>query len=549
MSSFGKFVTSVTSKFGIVSRKAAMRLATETGMAIVDEGARLGRKLTVDEMASVMRRTLPKRCCPKLLSSRQEIADQIVRAGLATPQQASQIANNPKMLGGCVNNGTKKTTIFVESNPKIPAEFEYNFFSHELEHALEYNNRIKGIWNRKTQPFKLFLNNIFNGSEKSKNMQYVIQTRGGNFQAEVQQALGTFLTPKNFVLSCSPTREGLMELNGMSENRYLASIRRVLNKYVNAKSQGSMNNTMLSSFKRVIDLEIPAYTVGGRVYEYAKGLAKGQHSVSTGTAVLYRDAQKVIQQEQKLYWFNKLFGKLRKPTVFHSQKDLINLARTKEERKVIESIAKNMSIDNQKMLFTTLKSRPETLKNIQAFRNATMVNGKSLYDDSLSAIMDLNPKLLENSDFVKILRLQSPTFGYPVYCDALPVLSKTSPDKLKRFASIADETIMLEDRVVMKYECLAKHLDSPSYGKLKQLADIEINGTYPYHYIIEDMPRYLNSSQIDNLCQEAMNAKKNGSDIIAKIAQQIDDVACAQVGIKKCEASGIDVSKLGIKSV
>ena len=355
MSSFGKFVTSVTSKFGIVSRKAAMRLATETGMAIVDEGARLGRKLTVDEMASVMRRTLPKRCCPKLLSSRQEVADQIVRAGLATPQQASQIANNPKMLGGCVNNGTKKTTIFVVSNPKIPAEFEYNFFSHELEHALEYNNRIKGIWNRKTQPFKLFLKNIFNGSEKSKDMQYVIQTAGGNFQAEVQQALGTFLTPKNFVLSCSPTREGLMELNGMSENRYLASIRRVLNKYVNAKSQGSMNNTMLSCFKRVIDLEIPAYTVGGRVYEYAKGLAKGQHSVSTGTAVLYRDAQNVIKQEQKLYWFNKLFGKLRKPTVFHSQKDLINLARTKEERKIINSYDKLLKVNSDMVGWLTVK--------------------------------------------------------------------------------------------------------------------------------------------------------------------------------------------------
>ncbi len=549
MSSFGKLITTATSRFGILSRKAAIRLATETGKALVDEGVRLGRKLTVDEMASVMTTKLPKRCRPKLLHTREEIAQQLANAGYGDIQKARQAANNPNMMGGCVGNGSKKTTIFVQSHPAIPAQYEYSKFAHELEHALETNNRLNGIWMRKTTPLRKLFLKFRMGTKNFQELQELGQTSSVKFQVELQSTYKTLLGQGNPVLSGTPTSDNLMQLNGKTKERYFAGIRQILNHYANGKVKGSQNNKLLSFLNKVIDREIPAYTVDGKVLEYAQGLKTGQYSVSTGTAVLYKDAQKVIQQERKLYWFNKIFRKLRKPTVFQTEKDLINLAQNKEERKIIESIAKNMNTDKQKMLFATLKSNPKSLKNIQLFRKASMVNDKSLYDDSLSAIMDLNPKLLENPDFVKLFKIQSPTFGYPVYSDSLHALANTSPNKLKQFASIADETILLDERVVMKYECLAKHLENPSYHKLKQLADIEINGTYPYHYIIEDMPRHLSPNQIDKLCQEALASQKDGKNITAKIAQQIDNAACANLGIKKVETPSIDISDFKVKQL
>lgn len=549
MSSFGKFVTSVTSKFGVISRKAAVRLATETGMAIVDEGARLGRKLTVDEMHSVMKATLPKRCCPNLLHTREEVAQQLANAGFGDIQKARQAANNPNLMGGCVGNGSKKTTIFVQTHPLLPAQYEYSKFAHELEHALETNNRLKGIWMRKTAPLRMLFLKFRMGTKNFQELQQLGQASSSRFQVELQKAHNTVLGQGNPVLSGFPSSESLMQLNGKTEGRYFAGIRNVLNQFANGKVKGSENNRLLSHLRKVMDSEIPAYTVDGKVLEYAQCLKAGQYSVSTGTAVLYRDAQKVIRQEQKLYWFNKFFGKLRKPTIFHTQKDLINLARNKEERKILESIAKNMSTDNQKMLFTTLKSKPNSLANIKVFRDATMVNGKSLYDDSLNAIMDLDPKLLDNPDFVKLMRLQAPTFGYPAYGDSLQELAKTSPEKLKQFASIADEVVMMGDDAILKYQCLARHIEHPQFNQLKQLVDIKVNGTYPYHYIVEDMPRYLTSKQIDDACKEALEAQKKGSDVVAKIAQQIDEAAMAKLSIKRTEAPGIDISDLKVKSL
>ena len=101
----------------------------------------------------------------------------------------------------------------------------------------------------------------------------------------------------------------------------------------------------------------------------------------------------------------------------------------------------------------------------------------------------------------------------------------------------------------LKYRYLARHIEHPQFDKLKQIADIEVNGNYPYHYFVEDIPRFFSSSQIDDICAEALVAQKNGSDIAAKIAQQIDEIALARMNIKKCKATSLDVSAFKIKDV
>lgn len=63
---FGIAVTNLTSRFGIVSRKAAMRIATETGYKLVDKSREVGRLLNKEEVEQVFK-TLPKRLRPKTL--------------------------------------------------------------------------------------------------------------------------------------------------------------------------------------------------------------------------------------------------------------------------------------------------------------------------------------------------------------------------------------------------------------------------------------------------------------------------------------------------
>ena len=516
----GKLATSVAAKFGLCTRKAAIRLATETGYKLVDESTRLGRNLTASEIEDVFAATLPKKLRPKILGSRNEIEKMLKDIGYS-PERAHATAHNPLMIGGCIPAGSGKQPIFVEMK-KLDHLTNDSLLAHELEHALERNNRFKGIFARrigyplcsiKTLLNKNYIDNLVRLNGRVENLQeYGLQIKNK-----------TFLTETNKALSCNSTTDGIIELNGLTKEQYFARLRSAIRNVANGETKGSHNNKTFKLIKGTLDMEIPAYTVGGRVQEYAYKLTEGQIGAQTGTSIVYKDALKLVKGERRLYLKNKLLGKLRKPSIYQSDKDLLRLANTKEDKILVRNMIKNMSADQKEGLFIALRQNPNALNNVKAFREATKVDGTYIYDECLSLIHNINPEMLKNSDFMKIAKILD--HGRPAYVYELEQISKASPERIRQFAELADKRIPIKDGAeVLQYEFLAHCINSPQFDTLKKLINIKVGNRYPYIHLPNGMNKFMTAEQSEIALKNAIEASKRGESIERQISEQIDKI-------------------------
>ena len=137
MSAIGFAITKLTSQFGLLSRKASIRLATETGKKLVDKTNQVGRALNKSEIEDVFVETLPKRCRPKILTEKAEVKEQFRKLGMSDEMAEIQMEN---AAAGAIPNGMGKRSIYLplqEMEAEIPS-----LSAHELEHALESNNTL-----------------------------------------------------------------------------------------------------------------------------------------------------------------------------------------------------------------------------------------------------------------------------------------------------------------------------------------------------------------------------------------------------------------------
>ena len=536
----GRLATSVAAKFGVCTRKAAMRLATETGYKLVDESAKLGRGLTIEEIEKVFSQTLPKKLRPKLLGSREDVQRMFENIGYSK-EVAHMQAYNPNLGGGCVPAGSGKQPIFIERG-NFDFQTENSYIAHEVEHALERNNRLKAIYARKMCMPLLALKSLFNKNfidslgkfaEKIKKLEvYGLQAENKTATMAIEKIKPNgkemeFVT----TLSCEPTRKGIMALNGLSsEARYQTRIRSAIRKLVNPKTKGSQNNFRFKFIKHIIDGEIPAYTVQGKVQEYAYKLSDGQIATSTGTSIVYKDALKILKNERRLYLKNKLLGRLKKPSVYQTDKDLLRLLSSKEDKEIIEKMIKTMNDEQKEELFKAIRKNPKVIDNIKAFKEAMTVDGKSIYDGYLGVVADINPEILKNPDFIKIAKITE--FGDPAYAFQLSKIAKASPEKIKQFAQIADEKVLVDGQYErLKYHALSNCLESPKFDSLKKITDINLE----YENYICDMNHLLTGEQIDLILKEAIEASKKGNLIIEKIERIIKEAAEQKFSFVKAE--------------
>ena len=87
----GLAITNLTSKVGILSRKASIRLATETGEKVLQRKGELGRNLNSEEIEQVFAEVLPKRCRPKIITTEEEVRECLKREGLNDKQINEQL--------------------------------------------------------------------------------------------------------------------------------------------------------------------------------------------------------------------------------------------------------------------------------------------------------------------------------------------------------------------------------------------------------------------------------------------------------------------------
>ena len=273
MAIIGKLVTSVATKFGLCTRKAAMRIATETGQKLVDESTRLGRNLNLQEIESVFKQCVPKKIRPKILVSQEEAAKDMLKRG-ASQETIDEFLGNPYLAGIAMTMGRKKASIFLNSDCNIikllsettgmnPSAFHNSMIAHELEHALEYNGRFRKILERKIiDPIKLAL--------KKDKTAYIKQINKDNleFQMTLQErgAESYFDNPK--------------------------SLGDTIKSLVQELSNGSKRKIRL--YKRVLNLETPAYITGNNVEKY--GIKDPDLPLIQGiTADVYKKAGEVLK--------------------------------------------------------------------------------------------------------------------------------------------------------------------------------------------------------------------------------------------------------------
>ena len=189
-SAFGLAITNLTSKFGILSRKACIRIATETGKKVADKSKEVGRMVNKEEIEQIFAQTVPKRCRPKLLTTNEEAIDVFRRTG-HTEEEINGYMHLP-FAAAVLENGTRRYPMWIpfeRLKTEIPElqMFMSSTVGHELEHALEKNNRIVDIFRRKLSGIKEYVCKFFDKDYRRR----VTEREMGihNFECEIQQEL------------------------------------------------------------------------------------------------------------------------------------------------------------------------------------------------------------------------------------------------------------------------------------------------------------------------------------------------------------------------
>ena len=431
-------LTNLTSKFGILSRKAAIRLSTETGKKLVDKSREIGRVLNKEEVESVFVQILPKKCCPKIITTKTEVANILRKQDLTESQIAEQI-NMPYIGAATILNGRKKCPIWIpfenfEKTPELQP-FANSLIAHELEHALEKNHKISEIIKRKMSDIKKFLGQLFdkNYIERIHRREMEIH----KFEQEVHKSVLPSIDKSTGLLTCEPTVEAIDTLiKSKKQKGLLENLREIMRRdYAGGANQGSEPNKRLKLMKYWMDLERPAYEVTGEIDRYTMGLSNGQNSVHTAISKSYEGARRVAKQERKDYWKNKLLGRLRKPNVYVNDKDILSYARNNEEKNILTSLLDKLDNMYQKCLniakteekssqaiahlnFTHKQRKtsllkflyaheddPKTIKTISEFIENTEVNGNNIYLTHLGELRDYSLDFLINPDVVEIAKI------------------------------------------------------------------------------------------------------------------------------------------------
>ena len=295
MSSYGILITKLTSRFGIVSRKAAVRLATETGKRIVDTQNTLGRALNSTDIQDVFKQVLPKRCRPKLITNLEDAKPYFKKLKMPDEMIEAQLKD---AAAAAIPNGCGKRPIWVpladlDNNTQIAS-----FTAHELEHALEINNRaINKLKRRLGVPFLLL--KVLTNKNFLKEVQ-VLATKTSDLQINLQKKFLPQMFEKT-ISGYNATMKGQPE--------YKEALRNAIEEVIDSGSKTTSKKAYNLS-KSVLDIEAPAYKAGGEVERYAYEIGKDEFAPQSAVSTVYEDAKRVLREAKMSFLRNKKTGKL-----------------------------------------------------------------------------------------------------------------------------------------------------------------------------------------------------------------------------------------------
>lgn len=517
----GLAITNLTSKVGILSRKACMRYAEETGIKLVDKSRQIGRSLNKEEVEQVFAEVLPKKCRPSIIDNIDEASDCLVHSGFSK-EKAVEALSDDNLGAATIMDGLKKRPIYMPFEKWRDSVGNQSGIAHEVEHALEYNNRVKKIWERIKNGLKIKFFTKFDKNYPDKALEKELPIAEMQVKLQFQHNTLNFMQESSMtnVLNIPSNVEGLAKFNGYeSEKRFMVKLREYIrNNFVSSKFYRSRSLWNLKAFIKTVDTEIPAYTVQGNVERYALKLGENQTPKAIATTFLYDDARKIMRRERWLYIKNRLKGKISPSQVYTGDKSLLKLAKNSKDKQAIKELTKNMDDNTKEELFYQLLYYPKSLNGYKALIDATKVNGNSEWIKYPGAILDMNPNAVKNQDFLRIISIQNENYMQPEYIGCIAELSKLTPEQLKAFASLSG--IKGADGATLKYKYLFRNIEHPQFDKLKAITDIEVNGKNPYAECI-NMIGELDGETLNQVhkivTQQAKEGKESYEELIRAI--------------------------------
>lgn len=431
------YIANLSAKMGIVSRKQAMEMSINTGKKLADKSNSINRLVNLQEIEEVFKQTLPERCRPKILTKKEEVVDILVKSGLSV-EQAQESVNMPYIGAACVNNGRKQMPIWIplENFEKLPflKPLLSSFITHELEHALERNNRPIDIIRRKISGIKKFFGKLFdkNYIQKSFDREMAIH----EFEKNIQEELAECLDVEAGGLACEASVEKINEYLTINTGRNLIErLRDIMRKnFACAENQGAETNKRLKLMKNWMAMEQPAYYVQGEIEKYS-GVVTGKGSIHEGISRGYEIAKDIASQERKGYWKNMLLGKLKKPNIYSDDSDLLKHANTKKQKQILTKIFKDLDKKQKDGLIKILYSHEkdtEIIETLAKFLERTTVKNKNVYLDFPMELENIDTKTLLNPIFIKIAKLaNSDVKNAKMIISLLPSLAGANPLDLR----------------------------------------------------------------------------------------------------------------------
>lgn len=373
MSAIGFAITKLTSQFGLLSRKASIRLATQTGKKLVDKTNQVGRALNKTEIEEVFTETLPKRCRPKLYTTKEEL----VNGTLLTDKAADDILEGTGGLHIPNFKGREKVFINIKNKSK---EDICDIVSHELEHSLEYkssaiNEHFKALVRLPLMSFKFLKTIVMN----SKNIK----------KSDLNNIKDTL---KNKVFQGTEIEDKLYlqfgkKITDLDEETLRSIIRDKINPSYITTTELDYTSALLR-----FDCEVPAYKVGDSIREYMGLAPENRHKV-------YKKIQKLLIEELNIFKENRKRGALVAPKKKEYYEDFSRLVPNEEDRKFIMNIAQKPQ--DKKKIYDAL-SYFET--DVGALRKFLDKNGLTIGKDVKLSILQLDADVLKRDNIMAILK-------------------------------------------------------------------------------------------------------------------------------------------------
>lgn len=461
--SFGFFIRGLT---GLASKKQCIKMATNTGKKLVDLMQTTGRNLTKSDIETVFSQTLPKGFAPKVLTERAEMIPYLIKQGMSK-ELATAYANHPNIGAATIMNGSNKSVLYLPllKEGQIAQNREIPLYAHELEHSLEINHRFGQILFRKLSAPILKIIKKF--KPKAIDIFGNIGMKFHDFESKIQMANNTSMSYAPRFLNCNAYKEDILRLNGMDENTYIRNFKEIIKQFADSSSNCSQNRKIYKLYRKKLKLEVSAYKTEGEVQRYVSQLKEDQTAAATGTSIIYEDTIRLLRKEKRNYLKNLFSGRLTKPTVYQTDKDLLNLMDEAADKEMLRNFVTGMNYQEKEAVFTALSKNPDKLASYIDFIKAVRNSESNFSRNHLACLENLSEEALGNPNIIKIAGIGN---GFPEYAYCLEKISGAAPERIADFAKIAG---VQSAGGLFKYNRLATCLDHPQYETLKKIASIE----------------------------------------------------------------------------